>query len=201
MVMVDPKMSPRRSSRARQTQPTPSASSHSLSSSSVTSSHGDRSMRSNKKQSSSRKSASPPSSDGDGAEPRNQLGEQSQSRRRKRAPKAESELDGKIVADIEDEFIEEEEVTRCVCGQMEYPGPPLEMGRSQATRDGHSHAPEGGADANPDDGGGLFIQCDICKVWQHGGCVGIMNEATSPEEYFCEQCRKDLHQLKTNTQG
>lgn len=53
----------------------------------------------------------------------------------------------------------------------------------------------------PEDAGGLFIQCDVCKVWQHGGCVGIMDEAMSPEEYFCEQCRKELHKIKLSTNG
>jgi hypothetical protein len=52
-----------------------------------------------------------------------------------------------------------------------------------------------------EDAGGLFIQCDICKVWQHGGCVGIMDEAASPEEYFCEECRKDLHKLMMSPKG
>ena len=52
-----------------------------------------------------------------------------------------------------------------------------------------------------EDAGGLFIQCDICKVWQHGGCVGIMDQAMSPEEYFCEECRSDLHQIISTANG
>lgn len=52
-----------------------------------------------------------------------------------------------------------------------------------------------------EDAGGLFIQCDICKVWQHGGCVGIMDEAMSPEEYFCEECRSDLHKITSTANG
>jgi len=28
-----------------------------------------------------------------------------------------------------------------------------------------------------------------------------MDEATSPEEYFCEECRRELHQLKTSPSG
>ena len=52
-----------------------------------------------------------------------------------------------------------------------------------------------------EDTGGMFIQCDTCKVWQHGGCVGILNEEMSPEEYFCEQCRKELHKLATTSKG
>ena len=90
-------------------------------------------------------------------------------------------LDG----DLDDEMVEEDEVTRCVCGYQEYPGPPSDAAKSL----------EG------DDLSGLFIQCDICKVWQHGGCVGIMDEAASPDEYFCEECRKDLHKVTTSPKG
>lgn len=199
--MVDPKTSPRRSSRVRQTHPTPSASSHSLSSSSVASSHGERNIRPFKKQQSPQKSATPPSSDGDSAAVKLQLAEPPQTRRRKRGQKPDNETDGRETVEVEDELIEEEEVTRCVCGQLEYPGPPVEAGESQKAKDGGPQASGGGSGSHADDGGSLFIQCDICKVWQHGGCVGIMNEATSPEEYFCEQCRKDLHQLKLGSRG
>jgi hypothetical protein len=64
---------------------------------------------------------------------------------------------------------EEEEVTRCLCGQTEYPGPP----------DIETFA--GIVDA-----GDLFIQCDGCTVWQHGGCVGIAEERQVPDKYYCE---------------
>ena len=158
-------------------------------------------MRSAKKHQSPQKSDTPPSSDGDGAGTRLQPVGPPQTRRRKRGQKSENDTVGKETAEIEDELIEEEEVTRCVCGQQEYPGPPIEIGKGHHVRDGAPQAPGGGSDSHADDGGSLFIQCDICKVWQHGGCVGIMNEANSPEEYFCEQCRKDLHQLKFGAQG
>lgn len=39
----------------------------------------------------------------------------------------------------------------------------------------------------------MMIQCDTCKVWQHGSCVGIMDERDCPETYYCERCRPDLH--------
>lgn len=52
-----------------------------------------------------------------------------------------------------------------------------------------------------DDIGSMFIQCDSCKVWQHGGCVGIMDEDMSPDEYFCEECRKDLHRIRGESNG
>lgn len=100
--------------------------------------------------------------------------------------------------DLEDEIAEEEEVTRCVCGHQDYPGPPSDGGKS---KDGQLSSPAPGSDIMGDEGGGLFIQCDICKVWQHGGCVGIMEEAASPEEYFCEECRKDLHRIMSSPHG
>ncbi|KAI5294480.1 hypothetical protein KEM52_003920 [Ascosphaera acerosa] len=51
------------------------------------------------------------------------------------------------------------------------------------------------------DPGSLFIQCDGCKVWQHGGCVGIMDEGASPDEYYCERCRGDLHRIVIDGKG
>ncbi|KAI5286459.1 hypothetical protein KEM54_006769 [Ascosphaera aggregata] len=54
---------------------------------------------------------------------------------------------------------------------------------------------------DPPDPGSLFIQCDGCKVWQHGGCVGIMDEEASPEEYYCERCRGDLHRIVIDGKG
>jgi len=92
----------------------------------------------------------------------------------------------------------EEEVTRCICGNLEYPGMPVLPGTSKGSNRNNG---VGDSNAPQEDTGGLFIQCDICKVWQHGGCVGIMDEAMSPEEYFCEQCRKDLHKITTSTIG
>ena len=57
------------------------------------------------------------------------------------------------------------------------------------------------SDIPSDEAGGMFIQCDICKVWQHGGCVGIMDEAASPDEYFCEECKPEFHKLMTSAKG
>ena len=105
--------------------------------------------------------------------------------------------------DDEEDEEGEEEVTRCICGNMEYPGMPVLAG--EGTKSGPKST-SGSVQAVspiilPEDAGGLFIQCDVCKVWQHGGCVGIMEEAMSPEEYFCEQCRKELHKIKTSING
>lgn len=96
---------------------------------------------------------------------------------------------------------EEDEAVRCVCGNEEYQGPPPP---DEDSKHGYKHA--FGLDSFfstdvTDDTAGLFVQCDICKVWQHGGCVGIMTEESSPEEYFCEQCRQDLHKLWTASNG
>jgi hypothetical protein len=59
---------------------------------------------------------------------------------------------------------EEEGITRCICGNAE-------------------DEPETGE---------VMVQCDICRVWQHITCMGI--EAPPDDaDYFCEQCRPDLH--------
>lgn len=106
-------------------------------------------------------------------------------RRRTREQDVDDDDLTKLDDELDDDMVEEDEITRCVCGYQEYPGPPSDAAKSL----------EG------DDLSGLFIQCDICKVWQHGGCVGIMDEAASPEEYFCEECRKDLHKVTTSPKG
>lgn len=84
----------------------------------------------------------------------------------------------------------EDEVTRCVCGLQDYPGPPLTDDFPTITDPSQA-----------EDAGGLFIQCDKCHVWQHGGCVGIMDETKSPENYFCELCDKKLHHVLTDANG
>ncbi|KAH6914042.1 hypothetical protein BKA70DRAFT_652689 [Coprinopsis sp. MPI-PUGE-AT-0042] len=62
---------------------------------------------------------------------------------------------------------EEQGVTRCVCGNN--------------------------AEDDPD-AGEFMIQCEICGVWQHGLCVGYRTEKeVHDEEYYCEECRPDLH--------
>ncbi|CAI6340913.1 unnamed protein product [Periconia digitata] len=172
-------MSPRRSSRARTTQPPPGVTAaHSTSSSSASSSRGDRATRANHKQSSPHKSSTPHSLSSEELDepPRDAQVEPPLTRRRTREQDVDDNETTKLDDELEDEITEEDEVTRCLCGQQEYPGP-------------------------PSDAGGLFIQCDICKVWQHGGCVGIMDEAASPDEYFCEECRDDLHKVMVSSKG
>ncbi|KAF2631518.1 hypothetical protein BU25DRAFT_332235 [Macroventuria anomochaeta] len=180
-------MSPRRSSRARTTQPPSNAQTAHSVSSSVSSARTDRATRTDYKQASPHKSSTPHSlSSEESEEPSHDLQmDRPLTRRRTREQDIDEDDLAKLDDDLDDEMVEEDEVTRCVCGYQEYPGPPSDAAKSL----------EG------DDLSGLFIQCDICKVWQHGGCVGIMDEAASPEEYFCEECRKDLHKVTTSPKG
>ena len=60
---------------------------------------------------------------------------------------------------------EDEGETRCICGEVD-----------------------------PPDDSGLYIQCEECSVWQHGYCVGI-TEGETPDKYWCEQCKPELHSL------
>lgn len=202
-------MSPRRSSRARTTQPPPPVPQHTHSStSSSTSSRAERSTRSHHKLQSPNRAVHPRSESTEDIQDARR-GDLPQTRQRKRGLDEDKEVVAKTITGGNDEEAEEEEVTRCICGEQEYPGMPIIPADSwnrrssksgfKDTRDAHSPAilPE----LAPEDAGGLFIQCDTCKVWQHGGCVGIMDEAMSPEEYFCEQCRPDLHIVAVGANG
>jgi hypothetical protein len=80
------------------------------------------------------------------------------------------------------------EATRCVCGQQGFPGLP------HRENDGASNAQDG-------DAGGLFVQCDSCYVWQHGGCIGMLDESQSPDVYYCELCRPEQHKVHWNARG
>ena len=193
-------MSPRRSSRGL-TQPLGSNSNSSNSiPSSTPSLRAERSTRSHNKQSSPQKSGTPQSAlsseSGGGSGGRAHDSEPPRSRRSRRGQEnVETEEDDTAKVeedDLDDEIAEENEVTRCVCGHQDYPGPPDQR---------HSKGGNAAIDAQGEEAGGLFIQCDICKVWQHGGCVGIMDEATSPDDYFCEECKADLHDVSTSKTG
>ena len=199
-------MSPRRSSRSKTAQLVPNPQQASSSSSSVSSGRADRSSRSNNKISSPRSSLAPRSPFSEDRETSSKPQTNRTRGSQDNGPdRVENVYNDGEVADDDDEpdDDEEEEVTRCICGQMDYPGMPnpiqdLPQSGSRATSD----AKEGTIlHPLPEDAGGLFIQCDICKVWQHGGCVGIMDEAMSPDEYFCEQCRKDLHKITVTANG
>ncbi|KAE8156528.1 hypothetical protein BDV40DRAFT_305980 [Aspergillus tamarii] len=202
-------MTPRRSSRARTSQPSPAILQHTNSSSSSTSLTRERSTRSNAKNPSPQGSSGHRSQSIDDADAAKL--DFPQTRQRQRA-RGDEDIDK--IAEVEEEEgeedeEEEEEITRCLCGQQEYPGLPPSR-RDLLGRNGlHGRVKDDtilnfsadSSDLMSDDIGSMFIQCDQCKVWQHGGCVGIMDEAMSPDEYFCEECRKDLHRIKNESNG
>ena len=192
-------MSPRRSSRAsRSIQPAVSGPQQNNATSSSSSSASGRASRSAgpEQRPSSRRSSvaarSQSSEDPDRAT-------KTQARRTRSSQEdAKARLTNGDVQDVEDEGDEEDEdVTRCICRNQEYPGPPISNFESTKS------SVKGNSDSTAfsEDTTGWFIQCDDCKVWQHGGCVGIMDEAISPEEYYCEQCRKDLHKISATSNG
>ncbi|KAM0201901.1 hypothetical protein ACHAPI_001959 [Fusarium lateritium] len=85
---------------------------------------------------------------------------------------------------------EDKEIVRCICGSEEFPG---------LTQEAKLHyCVDGIVDADFE---GLFVQCDSCQVWQHGGCIGILDEGQSPMEYFCEECRPELHEKHVASDG
>lgn len=114
---------------------------------------------------------------------------------------AAASADSADMASSENEMQDDDESVRCICGFDEYPGPPvLKDDTKNPSKDAADIDPFLAADV-PDEVAGFFLQCDVCKVWQHGGCVGILNAASSPDEYFCEECRKDLHKISTASNG
>lgn len=152
-----------------------------------TSSNSSSSLSSRATRANGNKNGSPPVN---GDTPRSHSSEESQppARRSQRAQTKANEEPIKHTAEVEEGAVDEEEVTRCICSQQDYPGPPL----SEAFV---------GADAQSEDAGGLFIQCDGCSVWQHGGCVGIVEESQSPDKYYCEECRPKQHEVHTDPRG
>jgi hypothetical protein len=200
-------MSPRRSSRARTTQPPP-APTHTNSSTSLNSlTRAERNTRSNKP-SSPQYSATQRSESVDDAE-RPGRGDPPATRRSKRSITNEKEENVKAAPKTGEEGgAEPEEITRCICGNAEYPGPPpfsRDAGRVHSTKSG---VKEEAGQKNPnssdgifDDTGNFFIQCDNCQVWQHGGCVGLLDESMSPDEYFCEECKPEFHKMYRNSNG
>ncbi|GBE80614.1 predicted protein [Sparassis crispa] len=81
-------------------------------------------------------------------------------------PRAETH-GGDTAAQPEEEEEEEAGVTRCIC--------------------------EGtGADDDADIGE-FMIQCEMCKTWQHGQCMGHPDLDNVPNHYYCELCRPDMY--------
>lgn len=194
-------LDPRRSSRARATQ----SQSQVSSSSSSASGRPERSSRHFNKAGSPQKSASAGSLSSEPPEDTITADDTFATRRRTRGQgddrdRAGVKAEAADMTSADDDIQEEDEAVRCVCGNEEYPGPP-------PLEDEPRHGAKGAVDIDPiflasvtDDVAGFFVQCDVCKVWQHGGCVGIMTNP-GPDEYFCELCRRDLHKLWTASNG
>lgn len=77
---------------------------------------------------------------------------------------------------------EQDEVTRCVCGNDELATVNPSFLRF-LQQEYHIKVDLG-----------LFIQCEKCLVWQHGYCVGLFTNDDVPDEYYCEQCMPQYHQ-------
>ncbi|KAF1735566.1 Histone deacetylase complex subunit CTI6 [Beauveria bassiana] len=183
--------SPRRSSRARAAYPQ----SQQLSISSGVSGRSERNTRSLHRPSSDKSTPSASLS----SEPLEDSEEGLMPRRRRRGLDDDPEkilqsdmMDGMVNASDEMQD-EEDEAVRCICGSEDYPGrPPV---------DGPDADLFASVDLTAEDVTGFFVQCDVCKVWQHGACVGIFSAESSPDEYFCEQCRQDLHKIAVANNG
>jgi len=192
---------PRRSSRARVTQPQSQISSTASSLSGRT----ERNSR-NFKNGSPHKSASSGSLSSEPPEDTITAEDAYGSRRRTRGQgedrdRAASRLETIEMTHADDDIQEEDEAVRCICGFDEYPGPPpLDEDSKNSSKDPAEIDPIFATDLT-DEAAGFFVQCDVCKVWQHGACVGIMTEESSPDEYFCESCRRDLHKIFTASNG
>ncbi|KAF2663316.1 hypothetical protein BT63DRAFT_419132 [Microthyrium microscopicum] len=198
--------SPRRSSRARTHQPpsVPSAavSNAGSSANSSTSGRADRPTRSGK-------AASPPkSSTPHSLSPSEEQNDATSTVTTRRSRRQQETTTGDAMAKAEDshpnddEIIEDEETTRCICGSQDWPGLPVIENTPKPTKVPAVAVPTDGDDADvPDEPGSLFIQCETCAVWQHGGCVGIMEEPPPSFNYYCEQCRPDFHHLSKDHTG
>lgn len=81
------------------------------------------------------------------------------------------------------EIDEQEEVTRCICGQDELSTINAQL-QSLLAQEYRIKIDTG-----------LFIQCDKCLVWQHGYCVGLFINEDVPDKYWCELCKPDLHRF------
>jgi hypothetical protein len=196
--------SPRRSIRARNSQ-TATSTSHHSSASSNSSGRADRNTRTANKTESPRKSTPSASLSSEPPDDVAMVEDPSQTRRRKRGQGTDQDKSSKEesaeMTNGGGEIVEDDEAVRCICSHDDYPGPPpLEEDSKKGIKDSSEIEFITEADYT-EDLAGFFLQCDMCKVWQHGGCVGIKNEDMSPEEYFCEQCRKDLHKIFTALNG
>ncbi|MCJ1393645.1 hypothetical protein MMC18_006520 [Xylographa bjoerkii] len=89
------------------------------------------------------------------------------------------------------------DIIRCVCGQEDYPGLGKSAQDALKSRTYHNRTSTSFLTIDPEYLRRLLMQCDTCKVWQHGNCVGIQNAASCPDKYFCEQCRPQNHPIRS----
>ncbi|KIX09456.1 uncharacterized protein Z518_00536 [Rhinocladiella mackenziei CBS 650.93] len=189
-------MSPRRSSRARSSQQPPPGPNHTNSHSS-NNSKPDRDTRASHRTTSPRRPSTQRSESADGADSTSRA-EQIAPRRSRRngedkeQPAVKQPVEEEEEDDNEENGVDpaEEEVTRCICGQAEYPGPSPSIRQQQPN-----------TDTLTDDTGNFFVQCDNCGVWQHGGCMGLLDESMLPDEYYCEQCKPEFHKITKSANG
>ncbi|CAO3622702.1 unnamed protein product [Mucor fragilis] len=45
-----------------------------------------------------------------------------------------------------------------------------------------------------------MVQCDKCEVWQHCECIGLV-QARLPDQYYCDQCQPENHQIVKTSSG
>lgn len=76
-----------------------------------------------------------------------------------------------------------EEVTRCICGNDELTT--IDSAMASLLQQEYYIKIDTG----------LFIQCEKCLVWQHGYCVGLFINEDVPDEYWCEECKPELHRF------
>ncbi|EXJ81154.1 hypothetical protein A1O3_07444 [Capronia epimyces CBS 606.96] len=178
-------MSPRRSSRARSAQQPPASLNHTNSTMSNPS-KPDRDTRTSVRANSPRRASTQRSDSVDGVDSSSRAEQLAPRRSRRNGENKEPAI--KQQRDEEEGGLDldptEEEVTRCICGQAEYPGPSVSIRQQQ---------PSG--DTLTDDTGNFFVQCDKCGVWQHGGCMGLLDESMLPDEYYCELCKPEYHKV------
>ncbi|KIX96653.1 uncharacterized protein Z520_07372 [Fonsecaea multimorphosa CBS 102226] len=182
-------MSPRRSSRARSSQQPPLGPNHTTSTSSINP-RPDRDTRTNNFAASPRGPSTQRSESADGADSSSRTEQIAPRRSRRNGDDKEQVV--KQQADDEENDLEpaDEEITRCICGQAEYPGPSPALRQQQPN-----------TDVLTDDTGNFFVQCDKCSVWQHGGCMGLLDESMLPDEYYCEQCKPQYHKITKSANG
>lgn len=196
-------MSPRRSSRARSLQQ-PAPSQANSSSSSTTTLKDTRISRTG----ASNRSISPRTASvqrSESIDDADSMARSDQAAPRRSRRGADTEKDAHIkqpsVEEEENDAIEDD-VTRCICGHAEYPGPSASIKEQYSNTGTHPFTNSQpfrttltSQPAPSEDIGNFFVQCDNCHVWQHGGCMGLNDESIIPDEYYCEKCRPDFHRI------